>query len=59
VKVFPTPHVGLRLESRVFATFVDANGTAIACGPGGCLLALHVNVAWQIEFTAGLVVRLR
>jgi hypothetical protein len=58
VKVLPTPRVGLRLESRVFATFVDANGTAVACGPGGCLLALRLNVAWQIEFTAGVVVRL-
>ena len=57
VKLFPNPHVGLRLESRVFATFVDAGGTAIACSPGVCLLALHVNVVWQVEFTAGLIFR--
>jgi len=59
VKLFPTPRVGVRLESRVFTTFVDANGTAVACGPGGCLVALRVNLVWQIEFTAGLVFRIR
>lgn len=59
VKIFPTPRVGLRVDGRVFATFVDANGTAIACGPNGCLLALRLNVVWQMEFTAGVVVRIR
>jgi hypothetical protein len=59
VKLFPVPHVGVRLEGRVFATFVDADGTALACVNQTCLLALHLNVAWQAEFTAGLVVRLR
>ncbi len=59
VKVFPTPRVGLRLESRVFTTFVDANGTTVLCGPGGCLLALRLNMVWQIEFTAGIVFRIR
>jgi hypothetical protein len=47
--------LGVRLESRVFTTFVDADARGGACGPRGCLVALHVNVAWQIEFTAGLV----
>jgi hypothetical protein len=55
VKLFPTRHVGFRLESRVFTTFVDAEGSAIACTPGICLFALHTNVVWQAEFTAGLV----
>jgi hypothetical protein len=55
VKLFPTPHVGFRLESRVFATFVDAEGSALACTPGICLFALHTNVVWQAEFTAGMV----
>jgi len=58
VKLFPSPHVGVRLEGRVFATFVDAAGTGLACGSRGCLVALHVDVAWQAEFTAGLVVKL-
>jgi hypothetical protein len=59
VKLFPVPHVGIRLDSRVFATFVDADGTGIACVHQTCLLALHLNVAWQAEFTAGLIVKLR
>jgi len=55
VKLFPSSHVGLRLDSRVIATFVDASGNAFACTPGACLIALHVNVAWQAEFSAGVV----
>jgi hypothetical protein len=58
VKLFPVPRVGVRFEGRVFATFLDAAGTGLACGGRGCLIALHVDVAWQAEFTAGLVVRL-
>ena len=58
VKLFPVPRVGVRLEGRVFATFLDAAGTGLACGGRGCLIALHLDVAWQAEFTAGLVVRL-
>jgi hypothetical protein len=46
--------LALRLDSRVFTTFVDADAHAASCGPGLCLVNLHVNVAWQIEFTAGL-----
>lgn len=59
VKLFPSPHIGVRLEGRVFATFLDAAGSGVACGGGrGCLIALHLDVAWQAEFTAGLIVRL-
>jgi len=57
VKLFPVPHLGVRLDGRVFATFLDANGTALACGGRGCLVFLHLDVAWQAEFTAGLVVK--
>ena len=58
VKLFPVPHVGVRLEGRVFATFIDAAGTGVACGGRGCLIALHLDVAWQAEFTAALIVKL-
>jgi hypothetical protein len=58
VKLVPVPHVGVRLEGRVFATFVDAAGTGLACGSRGCLVALHLDVAWQAEFTAGLIIKL-
>jgi hypothetical protein len=58
VKLFPVAHVGVRLEGRVFATFLDAAGTGVACGGRGCFIALHLDVAWQAEFTAGLVIKL-
>jgi hypothetical protein len=58
VKIFPVSHLGVRLDGRVFATFLDASASTIACA-SGCVARLHVSVAWQAEFTAGLVVRLR
>jgi len=59
VKLFPSSHVGVRLDGRVIATFVDASGNAFACTPGACLVALHVNIAWQAEFSAGVVFKFR
>jgi hypothetical protein len=59
VKLFPLPHFGLRLESRLFATFLDADGRFVACTPGTCLVAINADVVWQMEFTAGVVVRFR
>jgi hypothetical protein len=58
VKIFPVSRIGVRLDGRVFTTFVDANGKGFACTVGTCLLAVDVDVAWQTEFTAGLIVRL-
>ena len=57
VKLFPVPHLGVRFDGRLFSTFLDANGTALACGGRGCLVFLHLHVAWQAEFTAGLIVK--
>jgi hypothetical protein len=60
VKLFPRRRVGLRLDGRVFSTFVDAgggSGSLIACSPGVCFIALNVNVVWQAEFTAGVAFR--
>jgi hypothetical protein len=61
VKLFPSRHVGVRLEGRVFTTFVDADVGFVACGAlnGGCLLAFRVDAVWQAEFTAGVVFKLR
>jgi hypothetical protein len=59
VKMFADRSVGVRLDGRVFATFVDGSGNAIACTPGVCLVGLHVNVAWQADFTAAVTVRFR
>jgi hypothetical protein len=57
-KLFPASHIGVRLDGRLFATFVDLEGRGLACVNGSCVILLHADVAWQAEFTAGLVVRL-
>lgn len=58
VKLFLVPHIGIRLDGRLFATLVDADGTRAVCVNQRCALALHLNVLWQAEFTAGLIVKL-
>lgn len=58
VKLFPLSHIGVRLDGRVYSTFVDADGTFLACRPGVCVTALHVDIVWQAEFSAGIVFRL-
>ncbi len=58
VKLFPSPHFGVRLDGRVYATFIDAHGTAVACAGGRCFVGLNLNVAWQAEFTTGLVFKI-
>jgi hypothetical protein len=55
-KLMPIRNLGLRVDGRVFATFADVEGRAIACSPGVCLFALEATVLWQAEFTAGVVV---
>ena len=56
VKLMPVPRLGIRLDGRVFATFVEAEGRAIACSPGICLVSINADLVWQAEFTAGVVV---
>ena len=58
VKLFPTSHFGVRLDSRLYATFVDADLRFLACTPGTCISSVNVDVVWQAEFSAGLIVRL-
>ena len=55
-KLRATRHLGVRLDGRVFTTFADLDGHAVACSPGICLVALHADVVWQAEFTAGLLI---
>jgi hypothetical protein len=59
VKLFPVSNFGVRLDGRVYTTFVDADVRFLACSPGTCLTAVNVDLVWQAEFTAGLIVRLR
>ena len=55
IKVPIQRRLGLRLDGRVFTTFIDADSRAVACVSGTCLVGLDVNVAWQAEFTAAMV----
>jgi hypothetical protein len=62
VKLFPSRHVGVRLDGRAFMTFADADVAFFACstiGPnaGTCAVGFNANLVWQAEFTAGLVVK--
>jgi hypothetical protein len=58
VKVFPSRHVGVRLDGRVFATFVDVDARFGACTIDGvCFLSFNTDVLWQADFTAGVVFR--
>jgi hypothetical protein len=54
VMLFATHHIGLRLDGRIYATFVDGDSTAGICSPSFCLIHLDVSVAWQADFTAGV-----
>lgn len=58
VKIFPGSRFGVRLDGRVFSTFLDATTTSGICGGAGCLLGIHVDVSWQFEMTAGVVIRI-
>ena len=57
VKLLPSRHVGVRLDGRVFATFVDADASLGVCTPGPCFVRFHADIVWQADFTAGVVVR--
>ena len=58
VKLFPTANVGVRLNGQVSATFVyfDARAARRA-RPGLCFVGLNTDIVWQIEFSAGLIVK--
>ncbi len=56
VKVSLPYRLGVRLDGRVFTTFVDGGTGAVACAHGACLVGLDLHVAWQAEFTAAMIV---
>jgi hypothetical protein len=60
VQLLQTSRVGVRLEARVFTTFVSTDG-AIFChsGPnaGGCAISIHGTALYQFEASAGVVFR--
>jgi hypothetical protein len=56
VKLMANPHIGARLDGRLYATFVNGGSAIGICGPGFCLGYIRVGVSWQTDFTAGLLV---
>jgi hypothetical protein len=56
VTLLATRNLGVRLDGRLYAVFVDGEGSTTICSPGVCLLGVHVRVLWQADFTAGVVV---
>jgi hypothetical protein len=52
LKVYATRNVGLRLDARLYMSFVDAQGDAVCSG--GCVFFWTGTVLWQADFTAGL-----
>lgn len=59
VKLYPTRHLGLRLDTRFFGTLVDIDGDRLACAPplGVCIGSIDATFVWQAEFTAGVMIR--
>lgn len=53
IKLYPTRHVGLRLDARGYATFVSGSG-GMFCS-GGCVFSYSGSSLWQGDFTGGIV----
>src|SRR5918993_2137945 len=53
IKLFPTRHLGARLEGRLFATLVDAEADVLVCSPGFCVGSIDASFVWQGGVTAG------
>jgi hypothetical protein len=56
VKIMMSEHVGLRLDARGLANFVQTTGGSLGCVPGGCWLGFSSDVLLQFEASAGLTV---
>ena len=52
-KFFATPHLGLRIDGRVFMTIVSLSGAGVCAG--ACVVAFNANPVFQGELTAGVV----
>jgi opacity protein-like surface antigen len=54
VKFMPSEHLGVRLDGRVYGTYVNGSG-GVFCGPYGCNFGYGGSLYWQVEFTVGLI----
>ena len=47
-------HLGIRLQARMYGTFVHGS-TAAICGGGGCAFGFSGDGFWQLDASAGLI----
>lgn len=52
-KFFATPHLGLRIDGRVFMTIISLSGAGVCAG--SCAFAFAANPVFQGELTAGVI----
>jgi hypothetical protein len=58
VKLFASENIGVRLNGQVSATFVYFDARALGCSPGICFVGVNTDIVWQVEFSAGLIVKM-
>jgi hypothetical protein len=58
VKLFASDKVGVRLNGQLSATFVYFDARVLGCSPGICFAGLDADIVWQLEFTAGLILKI-
>ena len=56
VKTYLSPRFGLRLEGRVWPTFLQTQGGFLCSLPGGCLAEVEADFLTQGSVTAGFFV---
>ena len=54
-KTYLTSRIGLRVDGRVWPTFVNTNG-GLFCSPGGCLVSVESDFIIQGNATVGIFV---
>jgi hypothetical protein len=54
IRLFFTRHIGLRIEGRGFATFIDSD-SAVFCRDFTCAIHVKGNMLWQFGAQVGLI----
>jgi hypothetical protein len=55
LKLFASPHLGLRLDGRAYGLRVSGGSEALCTGNGTCYFSFTGSYLWQGEFTGGLI----
>ena len=54
VELAASERVGIRLEGRGFATFLDSEGAVFCDSSSGCVVFVASDILWQFEVGAGV-----